>query len=90
MGSINRVERISQPGRPLAVVSANGLPISLILSILIMEAIRPSETSIITRATRRHIPDDSIVGVKGLPGRQGSLFAELAADGDEIKRRSRG
>jgi hypothetical protein len=33
----------------------------LILVNLIMEGIRSSETSILTRATRRHIPEDGIL-----------------------------
>jgi hypothetical protein len=41
------------------LVTANALK-SLILSTLIMRAIRSSETSVLTRATRRHIPEDGI------------------------------
>jgi hypothetical protein len=35
-------------------------PTTLILFTLLMEAIDSSETSILTRATRRHIPEDNI------------------------------
>jgi hypothetical protein len=38
------------------LVTANVVPRSLILFILMMEAIRSSETSVLTIATRRHIP----------------------------------
>jgi hypothetical protein len=36
------------------LVTANVVPSSLILSTLMMEAIRPCETSVFTRATRHH------------------------------------
>jgi hypothetical protein len=49
--SIFRVERISKLGTTLAVRS-------LILYFLKMEATRSSETSVLTRPTRRHIPED--------------------------------
>jgi hypothetical protein len=42
-------------------VTANVASISPIIVTLIMEAIRSSETSVLTRATRRHIPDGCIL-----------------------------
>jgi hypothetical protein len=40
--------------------TANAVPSALILCTLMMEVIRSSETSALTRATRRHIPGDGI------------------------------
>jgi hypothetical protein len=40
------------------LVTANIVPSSLILVTLMMEAILSSKTSVLTRVTRRHIPED--------------------------------
>jgi hypothetical protein len=44
------------------LVTAN-VPSSLILSTLMTEAILYSAVLVLTRATRRHIPDDSILHI---------------------------
>jgi hypothetical protein len=49
-------------------------------STLKMEAIRSSETSVLTRYTRRHIPEDGIILLRRLHMHVGLYFSDKISD----------
>jgi hypothetical protein len=57
--SLIRVERMNELG---TILETDSVPSSQILSILILKALHSSETSVLTRATRRPNPEDGILG----------------------------
>jgi hypothetical protein len=46
------------------LVTPNVVPSSLILFTHMMEAIPASETSVLTKVTQRHIPEDGVLDMK--------------------------
>jgi hypothetical protein len=58
--SENRTTSIIKVQKSGKLVNANFVPSSLIISTLMMVAVHSSETSVLTRATRRNMPEDGI------------------------------
>jgi hypothetical protein len=60
LGELGTTSAVTSNRRTLLLDTANVVPSSPILVTLIMEALRSSETSVLTRAAWRNIPKDTI------------------------------
>jgi hypothetical protein len=77
IASIMRIKRISKLGKVSSnqqlkvqlLVTANAFPSSLILFTFMMEAILSSEASVLTRAIRCNTPEEGILHINALRGR---------------------